>query len=217
MEKSNLTQPKYGKKLILAFLIGTAIFIAVFLLAYNISSYKLQSVYDAQEAMRYNLMSFQVQKELVTDNCFNFNPSLFSDEMRGLGNLLSILELRLGKDNPSVLEQKKTYSLLETQHYLYVKDHNDRCTNNTVPTILFFYSNKLEYEDQGQKMGYMLTYLWENNKTIMIYSFDYDLDSDIITLLKEKYKISRPNVLVINEKTLLNVFDNAEQIKKVMQ
>jgi hypothetical protein len=47
----------------------------------------------------------------------------------------------------------------------------------------------------------------------MIYSFDYDLDSSLITLLKDKYNVIRPNLLVINERRLLNVFEDVDEIK----
>ena len=62
----------------------------------------------------------------------------------------------------------------------------------------------------------MLTYLWEKNSNITIYSFDYDLDSDIVRILKEKYHVTQPNVLVIRENTLMNVFEKADDIEKAL-
>jgi hypothetical protein len=216
MKENRDIRPKYGKKLALAFVLGTAIFLLTFLLGYLVSSYNLQKILQAQEDLRYELLGFQVQQELLEDNCTSFDAGRFSAEMRRLGGALDILEKRLGTDDPAVLEQKKTYSLLEVRHYLYVKEHNDQCANNQIPTILFFYSNSPEYKDEGQKLGYMLTYLWKDDPNILVYSFDYNLDSDIIQILKEKYGVSRPNILVIDEKAVLNVFEDSDQIKALL-
>ena len=209
-------RPKFGKKLITAFILGTLVFALIFILAYSISVNKMQSVYKTQEDLRYELLSFQVEQELVGNSCEAFDANRFSGEMRKLGNILDILEKRLGKTDPSVLDQKKTYSLLEARDYLYLKQHNENCKNNTIPIILFFYSNSPEYSDEAQKLGYMLTYLWEKNSNITIYSFDYDLDSDIVRILKEKYHVTQPNVLVIRENTLMNVFEKADDIEKAL-
>jgi len=216
-EKDGFVRPKYGKKLTLAFFFGTLVFILIFLLAYSISLYKTQDIYRSQEALRYELLSFQVEQELIGNSCENFDPTRFSTEMRKLGNVLDILERRLGKDDPGVLEQKKTYSVLEVRHFLYLRQHNEKCKNSTMPTILFFYSNSPEYSDEGQKLGYMLTYLWEKNQNITVYSFDYELDSELIRLLKEKYNVNRPNVLVIREQTLLNVFETSADIERAVK
>jgi hypothetical protein len=216
-ETDDVLRPKYGKKLAIAFVLGTIVFVLIFLLGYAISSYKLQSVYQSQEQLRYELLSFQVEQELVDNSCNNFDPNRFSAEMREMGNMLDLLERRLGKDDAGVLEQKKTYSLLEARHFLYLKAHNENCPNNTMPTILFFYSNTPESVDEAQKLGYMLTYLWEKNPNITIYSFEYDLDSEVVRLLKEKYHVTQSNVLVIRDQTLLNIFEKSDDIERALK
>ncbi len=135
----------YLKNFIIAFILGTIIFIGIFLLGYTLSYYNSQRLIQSQEELRYDLLSFEIQKSLLEDNCETFNPYLFSEEMDHLGEVIGILEKRLGKNNNEVLQQKKIYSLLETRHFLYIKEHNENCPNN-ISTILFFYSNKKNFE-----------------------------------------------------------------------
>ena len=209
------TRPPYFGKLILAFILGTLIFCSVFLLGYTISYYKMQATALVQEDLRYQLLSMTVSEELLNDSCKSFDPLRFSDERTRVGAIISLLEERLGKTNIQVLEQKKTYSILEATNFLYIKKHNDKC-NNPVPIILFFYSNKEPYKTEAGRMGYMLTTLSNQMPNLMVYSFDYDLDSDLISLLKENYNVTSPNNLVINEVTFTDNFKDIDAIKQVL-
>lgn len=212
--KKDVRSPYLGK-LILAFILGTLVFCSVFLLGYTISYYKMQSTALAQEDLRYQLLSFQIEEELAGENCQTFNPYNFASDMDRIGSIISLLEERLGKDNLQVLNQKKIYSLLEARHLIYVKKHNTNC-NNPIPVILFFYSNQEDYKADGDRLGYMLTTLKNEDPTIMIYSFDYDLDSAVNNIIEQQYNITSPNNIVINEVTFVNNFKDINSIKQVL-
>lgn len=213
--KNQVTRPPYLGKLIIAFILGTLIFCSVFLLGYTISYYKMQSTALVQEDLRYQLLSMNIEQELLGNSCKDFDPSRFSNERNRVGAIIGLLEERLGKENAQVLEQKKIYSILEGNHFLYIKQHNENC-NNTVPFLLFFYSNKGPYKDEAQKLGYIITTLNNEKPELMVYSFDYDLDSSIIELLKEKYNITIPNQLVINGKTIQKTPQNIDEIREIL-
>ena len=210
--KNIRSRPPYLGNLLLAIILATIIFVGVFLFGYYVSYYKYKSVLQSQEELRYSLLSFEVEKELLEWNCENFDAFMFSSEIEEMGKIIDILEERFGKEDQRVLDQKKTYSLLEARHFLYIKEYNNLCEDK-VNTILFFYSNKKENKQEAERMGRMLSSLKKEMPKVMIYSFDYDLSSSLISLLKNKYVVSRPGVLVINEKALLNVFKDVEEIK----
>jgi hypothetical protein len=200
-ETEKIESPRYFSRLVVAFLLASLVFFGAFVMGYNVSYSKYMNLAQSQENLRYSMLSFEIEKQIIDDNCSNFNPLLFYDEVNQLGDIIGILEDRLGKDNADVLEQKKIYSLLETRHLLYVMEHNNRCSNK-YPIILFFYSNTKEFSEGGQSLGYILTSAKNNrNDMLLIYSYDYDLDSNVIALLREKYNVTSPNSLVINGKT----------------
>ena len=212
MEKIIKEKHPYKKNLIIALVLGTLLFVGVFLFGYAYSNYNSQKLSQSQEELRYNLLSFEVEKELIEGDCEGFNPYFFTGEMDHMGSVIGILEERLGKRDARVLEQKEVYSLLQARHFLYIKEHNEDCNEN-VSNILFFYSNRKDYKDDAEKLGVMLSSL-KNQEEVMIYSFDYDLEGNLLKILKEKYNVSRPNILVINGKTFLNKFENVEDIRK---
>jgi hypothetical protein len=209
-------RPLFVGRIILAFFIATLIFISGFLASYMITYYKYKSVSLDQENIRYNLLSLQLEKELVSSSCELFDLSGISEELSNMGSIIGLLEERLGKRDSRVLDQKKYYSLLEAQHFLIVKDYNEHC-NNSVPVILFFYSNQRDFLDEAERKGYILSSLKAQNPEVMIYSFDYDLNTKIISLLMKKYKISEPNVVVIVNKDLKSEdFANLDELEEAV-
>jgi hypothetical protein len=208
-------RPNYTGKIIASLILATLVFIMIFFLGYKISYDKYQSVMQQQESLRYGLLSFEVEKEIMGDSCDSFDPYRFSKEMEDMGRIISLLEERLGKNNVQVLEQKKVYSLLEARHFLYLQEFNNKCNTN-LDIVLFFYSNKEEDKDRSDKLGFMLSSLKGRNSNLMVYSFDYYLDSSLISLMKNKYKVDAPNRLVINGKALMNSFNSAEEIAQYL-
>ncbi len=211
IQKSRENRPPYLRKLILAFILATVIFIGVFILANTIAYNKYQDILHAQEELRYDLLSFEIENELIGKSCDNFNPYRFSDKVGDMQAVIEILEERFGKTDSRVLEQKKIYSLLEVQHFLYIKEHNLNC-EDIFPTILFFYSNQGSFEEEAEKIGRILTSLKKQKPDIMIYSFDYDIDASIVSLLKQKYNVSSANSLVLDEGIAEQGLDNIDDL-----
>ena len=50
----------------------------------------------------------------------------------------------------------------------------------------------------------------------MIYSFDIDLASELVDKLKKKYNITNSPVIVINEKTMIEMPVNINEIEKYL-
>lgn len=215
MEKAKNVNPPFVRNLIIAFILATLIFVGTFLIGYSVAYAKYREVTKSQETLRYNLLSFDIEKKLVSENCSKFNPYLFSGSMDELGNVLGILEERLGKKDAEVLAQKKIYVLLELQHMFYVLEHNSKCPNK-VNTVFFFYSNEIDDKSLSEKTGFMLSSIKNSGKEVMIYSFDWNLNSDAINLLKEKYGVGFSNTVIINEKTKLVNPSNVQEVLRYL-
>lgn len=214
-KSNNDVRPNYLGKVILAFILASIVFVLIFILGYTISYNKYQAVAQSQESLRYTLLSFDIEREIIGDSCENFNVYRFTEELDNMGRVISILETRLGKNNPQVLNQKKTYVLLEARHLLYVSDYNKNC-NNSFPVVLFFYSNNEGDKDRADRLGYMLSSLKGKNSNVLIYSFDFNLDSSLVVLLKDKYNITASNQLVINDKTYHESFTNVDELVTIL-
>jgi len=209
-------RPLYLKRIIAAFIIATLIFIGGFLTSYIVSYSKYQSISISQEKLRYNLLNLDLEQKLMIDSCELFDIYLLSDELSRMGNIIGILEGRFGKLDSKVIEKKKIYTFLEVQHLLFIEEYNKKC-NKSITTILFFYSNQEEFADDAEKIGYILSSLKTQEKEVMIYSFDYDLvGSNLINLLKKKYNLTNPNIIIINGVNKIENLQNIEEIKAIL-
>lgn len=195
---NKIERPHYLQNLIIAFILGTVIFVAIFALSYTISYSKLKGVFETQEQLKKDILSYDLYGDFSGMHCENFNPYNYTGEMDRIGGLIGVLEERLGKDNFRVREQKEIYSMLEARHFSYILDYNKYCRGQ-INTILFFYSNLPEYKRKSEDLGYILTTLKNKEPEIMIYSFDYDLNASIISTLTQKYNISESGQIVVNE------------------
>jgi hypothetical protein len=129
-----------------------------------------------------------------------------------VGNRVILLELRFGKDDPRVLEQKKLYETLELAHLKIVNNLNEKA-NMKYTIITFFYSNSDVYHDESDKVGNILDVVKsEDPKKIMIYSFDYDLDFEPTNSLKTIKNITYPVSISIDENNYTRL-DNIDQIE----
>jgi len=202
------------KLVFLAFLVATFIFLSGFLLSYMVSYSKYQSVSTSQEEIRYRLLSLELEKQILSSSCEVFNPFLFSEELDRMGSLIGILEKKFGRHDKIVLKQKEIYSMLETQHFLLIKENNNQCNTKT-QIIFFFYSNLENFIDQADKIGFILSSFKKENPDVMVYSFDYDLETNLINILKRRYNISEANTVVINEETNIVNLSNIEDLRKL--
>ncbi len=197
-------------RIILAFIIATILFTSGFFMSYLISSYQYRAISASQERLRYNLLELDIQKKLI--DCEKFDPYIFAREMDYSGSITEALELRFGKEDLKVIEQKKIYTLIQAQHFLIIKENIEKCSLD-IKTILFFYSNKDTYVKNAEEIGMMISSIKKQNE-IMVYSFDFDLDSSTLDLIKNKYNVSQPNTIIINEEVKIENIQNVEEIKR---
>ena len=206
----------HGLKLLLALLITIFVFVNIFLLAYSISFLKYQNVAETESDIKYELLTLNIQKEFL-NTCNEKVLNSISSELDKLGSIIAILEDRFGKDDEKVLQQKKLYSLIEIQHFLNIKEYSKICNKN-IDILFFFYSNEKPYQDEATRIGRILDNLKSERKgSLMIYSFDYDLDLEMIDILKETYNVSSPNSILINEEIVLEEISSKNQLEKYLK
>jgi hypothetical protein len=207
------------KRYFLAFLIGTAIFILGFSITYGVSYLEYQRVSSLQGPVSYKIFEDKLKYTFFNEDICSEKAYLeISKDLHFHGSLISDIERRLGKDNEDVIFRKKFYSLVLLEHYELVLMQNENCGSNLnkINTILFFYSNEEQDVEDSEKIGELLSVIAQRNENnLIIYSFDVNLDSDVVRALKEKYKVDTPYKIIINQNQSFDRIENINEIESL--
>ncbi len=178
-------------------LVGTVIFAINFL-----NQQRVEQLSELQDRLATDTLSVETQFALLEEApCEDLTEgNTLSREVSDLGDRLSTAEGQLGTTNQQVIELKKQYTLLQIRDYLLTKRLSQTC--GVKPTVvLYFYSNKPGSCADCDRASYALGYLHNQNPTLRVYSFDYDLDLGALDTLKSVEKI-QPEfpAFVVNDK-----------------
>jgi len=201
------------KRYVLAFIIGTLIFIFGFLLTYSISYFEFQRISDFQGITSYNIFDNKLRVSLFNEDiCSAISFKKVSDDLAFQGAIIDDLEKKFGKNNKDVLFRKKFYNLVELEHFEFVNQVNEEC-NKSIPTILFFYSNEERNLSTSEDAGKLLDSLKNRNPELLVYSFDINLDSELIEKLIKKYEIEISPTIILNDRIKLEDFRSIDEIE----
>jgi len=204
--KENYDFNKYAA----AFGIATLIFLLGILLGNYFIKEKLSAINEMQDSVRLEVMSMELQNALFQEKPCSDQIIPLEGKLEDITSKITLMENRLGKDNKQVLEIKKYYSLIEINHYLLMKNKKEQCDLD-YNLILFFYSNS-DNVLESEKQGYVLDNLKGKytSEKVKVYSFDKDLDLDIITTLISYYNVTTVPTMIINEKKLEGFHEKEE-------
>jgi len=213
MEEVEPRKVKSRARYIFAFLIGTILFAFGFMIVYSISYFEYQRVSNLQSNTAYNIFEDKLSYSFFNESiCTNISLEKISNDLGFQGAVINDLENKFGKNDERVLDRKKFYSIVLLEHFEFVKLLNEKCNSN-ISTILFFYSNIPSESERSGGVGRLLDIIGSKNPgKIMVYSFDVNLNSDMIKKIKEKYNITGSPIVVINEK---NKVVNPQGIREI--
>ncbi|PIN90609.1 hypothetical protein COU57_03060 [Candidatus Pacearchaeota archaeon CG10_big_fil_rev_8_21_14_0_10_32_14] len=184
-----------------ALIIGSIIFLLGFGITFLISYLEFKRISQLHDNVAYEIFVDKIDFTLFgTNMCPDTSLDVVSEDLHFQGRMIDALEKKLGKHDSRVLYRKKFYTLVELEHYEFIKDLQKDCALN-LNTILFFYSNQKDYITESEEVGRLLGVVYTGNlDNTVIYSFDMDLDSELVKKLMEKYDVTDPNTIIINEK-----------------
>ncbi|MEA3329354.1 MAG: hypothetical protein U9Q06_01285 [Nanoarchaeota archaeon] len=207
---------KSKRRYVLAFVIGTAIFILIFFLSSWISLIQFQRISGLQERLAYDIFEDKLSYSFFELNqCSDETFEKISKDLGYQGRIIDDLEKKFGKDDPKVLFRKKFYTLVLVEHFEFMREFNEMC-NVEVNTIFFFYSNSQEDLGSSEDLGRLLGIVYNRNPNLVIYSFDIDLDSEIINNLKQKYDVEEPLTLIVNEEAKIVDLRDISEIEEYL-
>jgi hypothetical protein len=210
MERRKLVNKK---RYVLAFMIGTAIFLFGFAITYFFAFLEYQRTITQQDYISYKIFQDKLKYDLYGEDICNSTALVeITEDLRFQMSIMGVLERKFGKDNVDVKFRKKFYVLTQLTHFDFVKTINEKCEDQ-YNIVFFFYSNDKEHEKKVEHLSSMVGVLYERNKeNTVLYSVDIDLDSEIVDILKEKYRVNGPMIL-INEKVKFDKIDNIDDIE----
>lgn len=206
------------KRYIAAVVIATIAFLFVFAVSYSLSYLEFQRISNLQTGVGYDIFEDKLDYSFFGSSlCNTTSFEKVSQDLRFQGVIIDELERKLGKQDENVLLRKKFYSLIEIEHFEFVKEFNLKC-NSKINTILFFYSNNKSKIDQADEAGKILGVVSNKNNNLIIYSFDFDLNSDLVNKIEAKYNITDSDVpvIIINGEIKLNMPSNIKEIEKYL-
>ncbi len=202
------------RRYLLAFLIGTLIFINGFAVTNIILSIQFNRISQFQDQTSFAIFEDKLNYRLFDiDICEIDNFNKISQALGYQGKSITDLEEKFGKNNKKVQFRKIFYSLVELEHFEFINEINKKCEKDFL-TILFFYSNEGRDIDKSEKAGKLLDFVGRKNKNLIIYSFDINLDSEIIQNLKKLYKIEESPTIIINNNKKISGNIQLEDIEK---
>ena len=206
------------KRYLWSFIIGTVIFILVFTFTHMVAYLQFQRVANLQDPTSYQIFQSKLQYTLFgEDICAEDTYIKISQDLNFQGQIIGDLESKLGKDNSNVLFRKKFYTLIQLEHFEFVKMINQEC-NKEINSILFFYSNKKADLENSERLGNILGPIYQRNKdNLVLYSLDLNLDSEIMKNLKEKYNVGDESVVIVNEDQRFTKINHINEIEKYLR
>ena len=186
------------RRYVVVFFLTTAIFVLGLVIGSYNTERKLSSLSELQEDLKTHTLDVEMQYNLLAqDPCSFVNVTALTDELYDISLKLDYMENVLGNDNPDVIRLKQYYSLLELRHWGFLKKVNKECGRNDT-LILYFYSNQGDCPNCEQQ-GFILSYLRKLYPNLYVYSFDLNLKSNSLDILKKRYKVNEAPFIVINE------------------
>ena len=184
---------------ILVFLIG-------FLVGNNVANSKLGEVEISQQELFSQLTGLELREKLVSgkDVCILSLEDILKERTL-MGKRLQALEVRLGKEDQGVIQQKEICQLIELRTLLLLESIQEKCNRNYF-NALFFYTNDEKSlsgnRQQSEDLGFVLTTFVNAHKdsNINVFPFDVNTDNPALNALREEENITSTPTLIINKK-----------------
>ncbi len=211
---------KISRTHVIAFIISALLFCMGILMGMQFSNYGMSEISKGFTELKndeYVMEIFMLMDESDELSCdfYKHQMAEFNLETYDFGKMLDRAENAKGKGDPEVMKLKASYSLMEFRDSLLLKRIKDKCNISNIIIIYYFYSNGEDYDplkDQGKVLSSIKR---DNPSEIMIYSFDVNVKSPIITLIKEKHNITTVPAMIINDNGYEG-FRNDAELNKII-
>jgi|TARA_B100000315_G_C14505173_1_gene554239 hypothetical protein len=187
------------------------IFFSGFVGGYFLTSGKVSQLTELQNEIYTQSLSLDALFDLASENLCDAKGLIpINNQLNELGNKLTIIE----EDTSRSLEAQllaEQYIALEVKHFLLINEINQEC-GKQYSTILYFFSPDRTECSNCAAQGALLTEVKSSTPELMIYSFNWNVDSPVIDRLLLDYDIDTIPTLVINGKKFEGILGTQEII-----
>ena len=187
------------------------IFFSGFVGGYFLTSGKISQLTELQNEIYTQSLSLDALFDLASENlCHAKGLIPINNQLNELGNKLTIIEEDTSRSFEAQLLAEQ-YVALEVKHFLLIKDINQEC-GKKYSTVLYFFSPDRGECSNCAAQGALLTEVKEQMPELMIYSFNWNIDSPVIDRLLLDYDVDTIPTLVINGKKFEGILGTQEII-----
>lgn len=203
------------KKYVLVFLITAVIFTTAFSVSNSINNRRMNEIRLTEEKISIGILSLETQFDLLQQTtCDNIDRTTLTQELSTLAEKLTFADNNKEISRAEIEDLKKYYSLLEIKDYLLTKKISEKCTADPV-TIVYFY--KSDSCPDCQRQGYVLTKIREDNPSVRVYTFDYDIELPAVKTLINIHNIEEDLPAIIVNDKVYQGFQDLETVEATIK
>jgi len=199
----------------------TALVFILGILAGNyIASSKLGELERTQQDLIAQSMGLELKDALFQqNNICELTWREIWEEKVAMGTQIEQLEIRFGKEDKRVIQQKEIYQLIEIRTWLLLKEIKEKCDSN-FNIVLYFYTNK-ENDKKGswkdcENQGYVISALYQSySNTTNIFAFDINTENPATLIMQHIYNITEAPSIIIND-NLYSGFKSLNELKEIL-
>jgi len=222
-KKQGESHPKKRNLIILAIIISIILYLAGLFSGLSYSKFVQKNIEQKTEQdiavivdyvknLDSDLQSIQIQELFVNslseNNTCSFADVYFSQVNQNLNYFWKILPARLEEyeslNQPSkeYLELKKQYTTLSLRAWITAKSNYEKCKTRIVPVLYFYSSNCTECIQQGEVLDNVKSFLAEENKSLIVFTVDYNYQEPSLDLIKKYYNVEYVPALIMEDEVL---------------
>jgi hypothetical protein len=161
----------------------------------------------------YQMMNSDVCEQAISEN-LNFADRIYQE-----GLLLQRYETG-NEITGTLLLDKKRYVLLKTEFWLNSILLNKKCSNMSIPTVVYFYSQYPESISKKAEQAAVSSLLFDLKQkygnNVLLIPLAEDLNITVVDIIKDKYNLTEFPTVLINEKTTFTGVPKLEELEDAM-
>ena len=177
---------------------------------------ELEEVNTQIDQFRDKIHGIQVQQNFfnyLEEDC-DFSLIYLDYVFRDLDYFWNKFPYRIEEDVfPEYSDLKKEYSFLAIQAWMISSQYAEVCSSDLIPVLYLYGRDCSQCVQQGEILDELKIQMQSENKEVLVFAIDLDLNKEIISPILDYYNVSTPPILILNGDVLEGDIFNETKIK----